>query len=741
MNKINFSLSERIANKLVINSFLTPSAGLMNGKTGDAIYLYKLSRLTGNKMYEEVANNLIDLIYEEIHSGTLLNFSSGLAGVGCGIEYLVRENFVDADIDEVLEEIDEAIFQLDRRKYKPSENCFDFYGPGLYYLTRTKNGKKSWNENAVKFLSYDLNSIISETVSEEYTSEKETEISNSFLISLTGFISETKHLFTQKLVEGIYTFVKERVKPETLNITEKIVLHNFIGITDNKPNVSEEIEKLNDVELLKACSDFTCYNMFFPETVAELKLLLQNRLDSVIETESMQKQLFESDSRLAGLYPFISQTGFAKNAEQLSRQIPIKNPDSIKLYIFNETSRAAVYGIGTYINELVQCLKDENININVIKLNDTDIDEFCMEDKEGVKYWIIPASKYRNSDYEKQQRLYYQSVVNLLKQYVTDTDRMYVQLNYMQNMSLLENLKSAFNCKVSVAIHYMSWGFALHGNLTRLKAILTKNETELDNFEKSVRKSFEDEQAFLNKADAIICLANYTCNVLCKEYGIAAHKITGIYNGLHDVAPKLTIKARNDIKRKYHIETGEKIILFAGRLDPIKGLDILINAFKKVLEQSPKARLIVAGDGNFGKYLKTGEYVTTKITFMGHLDKDKLFELYSIADIGVMPSFHEQCSYTAIEMMMHGLPLIASSTTGLAEMLEDGVSGLIIPAIEFEDKVEIPVDLLCEHILYLLNNPKQLKKMGKQIRKRYLEYYDSAVMKRMVMKFLGIETY
>jgi hypothetical protein len=392
-----FSLLERIANILIINSPIVQSIGLLNGKTGAAICLYNLYKTTGNKIYEKVVDNLIDLIYEEIHSRTLLSFSSGLSGVGCGIEYLVRENFVEvADIDEALEEIDEAIFQLDRSKYKPLKNYSDFYGSGLYYLIRTKNGEKRWSKKAVKFFTCDLKSIISDTIHEQDEAAKENEISNNFLVSLIGFISETKQLFPQKLVERVRDFVKEKLNLEKLNITEKIVLSNFIEITDNKFNVIEEVEKLNDMELLKACSDFTCYNMFFPKVVAELKLLLQNKLDSVIETESMQKQLFDTNLELTGLYPLISQTNYDKKTERALRQVPTKNPNSINLYIFNETSRAAICGIGTYMNELVYALKNtEELHLNIVKLND-ETKEFTIVIDEETTYWKIPGSKYHN---------------------------------------------------------------------------------------------------------------------------------------------------------------------------------------------------------------------------------------------------------------------------------------------------------------------------------------------------------
>jgi glycosyltransferase involved in cell wall biosynthesis len=99
-----------------------------------------------------------------------------------------------------------------------------------------------------------------------------------------------------------------------------------------------------------------------------------------------------------------------------------------------------------------------------------------------------------------------------------------------------------------------------------------------------------------------------------------------------------------------------------------------------------------------------------------------------------MPSFHEQCSYVAIEMMTHGVPLIASTSTGLKEMIEDGISGLHIPVEEFPDRVEINTELLAEKMLYLLQNPDVARKLGKNARKRYEALYTSEMMGEKMMQ-------
>ena len=59
-----------------------------------------------------------------------------------------------------------------------------------------------------------------------------------------------------------------------------------------------------------------------------------------------------------------------------------------------------------------------------------------------------------------------------------------------------------------------------------------------------------------------------------------------------------------------------------------------------------------------------------RVTFTGHLNPEQLAGFYGRAAVGVLPSFHEQCSYSAIELMRHGIPFVGTDSTGLREMLE-----------------------------------------------------------------------
>ncbi len=92
---------KRIANILLINGSFTDNLGLLNGKMGIAIFFFHYARYC-NKVYEDYAGELVDEIYDEINTNTPVNFADGLTGIGWGIEYLVKNGFVQANIDEAL---------------------------------------------------------------------------------------------------------------------------------------------------------------------------------------------------------------------------------------------------------------------------------------------------------------------------------------------------------------------------------------------------------------------------------------------------------------------------------------------------------------------------------------------------------------------------------------------------------------------------------------------------------------
>lgn len=403
----------------------------------------------------------------------------------------------------------------------------------------------------------------------------------------------------------------------------------------------------------------------------------------------------------------------------------------MNLYIFNESRRGSVYGVGTYIRELSAALKGSDTNVCVVNIA-SDKPQIQFDEIEGIRNWHIPApiEEQRTIEDQKIRELYYCNVVYLLQLHIEDKTNLVFHLNYNQCGSLAEELKNVFDCRIVAVVHFTDWSFKIYDNLQRLRDIL--NEERQDSFEVNLKKSFEKDKSYYLKVDRIICLSNYMQEILCRDYGIDVTKISIIANGLPDLIDAVADK--KFLRKKWNIPTGEKIILFAGRVDEVKGVSFLIKAFREVLSRYVDCRLIIAGSGDYDVFFREAKDICTKVTFTGLLEKNELHEIYQIADVGVVPSLFEMFGYVPVEMMMYGLPIVATATSGLNEVVDD-TCGFKIPIIEYPDRIEVDTDLLAEKIIYLLQNPAEARAIGQNGRKRYLQEYTVEVFRTNMVQF------
>lgn len=170
----------------------------------------------------------------------------------------------------------------------------------------------------------------------------------------------------------------------------------------------------------------------------------------------------------------------------------------------------------------------------------------------------------------------------------------------------------------------------------------------------------------------------------------------------------------------------ERVILFVGRIDEMKGLSYLIKAFREVLKQHADCRLVIVGSGNYDLFFREAKNISTKVTFVGFLEKDELYELYQIADLGVVPSLFEPFGYVPVEMMIHKLPIVATATSGLNEVVDD-TCGLKVPLVRRCDKTEVDTGVLTENISYLLSYSEDSVQLGMNGRERYEKMYTSEI--------------
>ena len=390
----------------------------------------------------------------------------------------------------------------------------------------------------------------------------------------------------------------------------------------------------------------------------------------------------------------------------------------------------SVYGVGTYIRELTLVLKNCDVNVCVIILNSDKL-QIMSEKIDGILHYYIPSPIKWSKELQEQWELYHRNVVYWLQLRIKDKKNLIFHLNYIEKSGLAAELKKAFDCRIVLTVHSLEWSFRLSGDLTHFRKIFKSLQSvQDDEDQKQLKAAIQREKEAFQRVDHIICLSNKTRQILEDNYRVNSDKITTIYNGLTDA--NLVVK-KSELRQKFHIPIDAPIFLFAGRLDSMKGLIYALRAFKTVLNIYPDCRFIIAGSGAFDLHLKECEDIWMNVIWTGMISKDNLYELYSVADIGLIPSFNEQCSYVAIEMMMYGLPIIGTHV-GMGEMVENDVTGLLVPVVEHPDRVEIDSSQLAEKILYLLQHPIEAKRIGQNSRKRYLNNYSSEIFRINMIK-------
>ena len=170
-NKTNSDeLLRRIARFLMLHGSFCNNIGLLNGKTGITLFFYHYARYTGNRIYNDFAGELIDEIYKDIHLGTPQNFKDGLSGIAWGMEYFIRNGFVAADPDEILEDLDQQILERDVRRVSDDSLETGLKGLACYTINRMANREQRRTVISKEYIA-NLISALSETSNQKEAEE------------------------------------------------------------------------------------------------------------------------------------------------------------------------------------------------------------------------------------------------------------------------------------------------------------------------------------------------------------------------------------------------------------------------------------------------------------------------------------------------------------------------------------------------------------------------------------------
>jgi len=177
------------------------------------------------------------------------------------------------------------------------------------------------------------------------------------------------------------------------------------------------------------------------------------------------------------------------------------------------------------------------------------------------------------------------------------------------------------------------------------------------------------EKWFSEHADQVLVESAFLRSELGRYYSIPSDKITVVPGG---VVPE-AFEARVDREdfRSMFAGSDEALVLFAGRLVPEKGPDLLIDAARDVLSNRPKTRIVIAGDGAMRGELenKAEELrISDRIHFAGYLGPVVLGALYQVSDLLAVTSRYESLGNVVLEALAHDLTVVAAHCEGLQEL-------------------------------------------------------------------------
>ena len=234
------------------------------------------------------------------------------------------------------------------------------------------------------------------------------------------------------------------------------------------------------------------------------------------------------------------------------------------------------------------------------------------------------------------------------------------------------------------------------------------------------------ETEIMRSSNTVLVLTDKEREDIRELYGVPSERITvipaGVDTGRFNAEDKVTSRKRLHIPDK-------ETILFVGRIEPIKGLDILIDALKTLSNSRDLQLIIVGGNLSGDKELialrKQAEHlgISEMIDFRGSVEQSELKYYYSAADVFVLPSHYESFGLVALEAMACGTPVVASRVGGIPSFLDDGDTGYLIPwrcPEPFADKIEI-----------LLENPDLRAYMGKSAGLKAYHMHWSGIASRM----------
>ncbi len=228
------------------------------------------------------------------------------------------------------------------------------------------------------------------------------------------------------------------------------------------------------------------------------------------------------------------------------------------------------------------------------------------------------------------------------------------------------------------------------------------------------------EQQLLNEADRILAATPAELAQIQWLYKSDVQKIEVIPPGVE--LSRFYPIPEDEAREVIGIPPCDQVLLYVGRIEPLKGIDTLIEAIASMrtkgnFNQLSFCLVVIGGEPDLSSDKMDKEMARLKelchnyglddlVTFLGKRDQDTLPYYYSAATVVVVPSHYESFGMVALEAMACGTPVVASQVGGLAFLVQDGITGYTVPTSD--------VGALADRLSQLLKDPDLRDQLGRQ---------------------------
>ncbi|MCJ7514881.1 MAG: glycosyltransferase, partial [Dehalococcoidia bacterium] len=206
-----------------------------------------------------------------------------------------------------------------------------------------------------------------------------------------------------------------------------------------------------------------------------------------------------------------------------------------------------------------------------------------------------------------------------------------------------------------------------------------KNRLGIGEYEPELR--IESEREVISHCDRIIASTTGETEDLVKLYGASPDKITVIPCGVNlDLFQPID---KETARRELGLDH-QKVILFVGRMDPLKGLEQLLTALTYIDGGKPPLLMIVGGDAynqeqmQMLQRLAKERSIQERVKFVGSVAQSRLPLYYSAADVCAIPSYYESFGMVALESIACGTPIVATNVGGMKNIIRSNTMGRIV---------------------------------------------------------------